>query len=98
MALVRDEGKAIQLKSSFPTINTIIGDLSSLSLIEEASRDAGIVISKLLPHSYQLSSTQHFYTADISLSLLLFHISHTLSASLLSCHLFLCGLASGYNG
>ncbi|GME60297.1 uncharacterized protein K452DRAFT_272103 [Neofusicoccum parvum] len=45
VALVRDEGKAIQLKSSFPTINTIIGDLSSLSLIEEASRDAGIVIN-----------------------------------------------------
>ncbi|KAL1627231.1 hypothetical protein SLS56_006470 [Neofusicoccum ribis] len=68
VALVRDEGKAIQLKSSFPTIDTIIGDLSSLSLIEEASKDAGIVISKLLPHSYQPSSTQHFYTADISLS------------------------------
>lgn len=46
MALVRDEVKKERLLSKYPKVIPIIGDLNSLEILENASKDAGVVISK----------------------------------------------------
>ncbi|OJJ48912.1 hypothetical protein ASPZODRAFT_157417 [Penicilliopsis zonata CBS 506.65] len=42
-ALVRSEAKAAQVKSQYPGIRTVVGDLDSAALIEEEVRNADIV-------------------------------------------------------
>ncbi len=38
-----------ELVARYPHVTTIVGDLNSYALLESTSRDADIVISKLLP-------------------------------------------------
>lgn len=44
-ALVRDEQKAARLVAKYPRVETVIGDTSSLEILEEASRGADIVLN-----------------------------------------------------
>jgi len=44
--LVRDDAKADRLKSKYPQIRTVIGDLDSVDVLETCSKDSEIVISE----------------------------------------------------
>ncbi|KAL0260446.1 hypothetical protein SLS55_004133 [Diplodia seriata] len=44
-ALVRTEDKGARLRKRYRNVKTVIGDLDSLDVIEQASKDVSIVIS-----------------------------------------------------
>lgn len=44
-ALVRDEDKASRLRSRYPNVETVTGDLESLALLEEEARGADVVVN-----------------------------------------------------
>lgn len=56
--LVREEEKAARLVERYPQVIPKIGDLTSLDLLESCSKDAEVVISKLIHLLVQWSSTE----------------------------------------
>lgn len=49
VALVRNEAQAAIIKSSFPAIEAVIGDLDSDLLLQSEANKADVVLSKLRP-------------------------------------------------
>lgn len=51
--LVRNKDKAAQLTSKYPNVRVVLGDLDSVSIIEEESKNADIIFS-MFPSSFPL--------------------------------------------
>lgn len=58
--LVRNSDKGAQVAKEYPKIKLVYGDLDSVDLIEEESKNADIVLSKSFKPIFALSEIEHF--------------------------------------